>query len=101
MGIKKSKEEIIFAKGTCEEVHKRIAVALHNGGFRNIKPNLQTNQVTATYKKLTVWGEVAINILPKNDGFNVCVKSTANVDNIFALFFSPTKKIIDQFKMNF
>jgi len=101
MAIKKSKEENLFMKGTNDEVLKKIEEALHKGGFSKVKLNIQSNQVTSSYKKFMVWGEIAILTTLQDDGIKVHAKSTANVDNIFALFFCPAQKILDQFKLNF
>jgi hypothetical protein len=50
---------------------------------------------------LTVWGEIIVTLSPEADNVKINAKSTANADNIFALFSSPNQKILDQFKNNF
>lgn len=100
MAIRKSKEETFSVKGYAEEWLVKSEKALYKGGFKNIKINKLLNQITADYKKLTVWGEIIVTLFPETDNIKITAKSTANVDNIFALFSSPNQKILDQFKNN-
>lgn len=101
MGIRKSKEETYSVKGSTDEWLLKAEEALQKGGFTNIKSNKLLNQITGSYKKLTVWGEIIVTLLPEADNLKINAKSTANVDNIFALFSSPNQKILDKFKNNF
>ena len=101
MAIRKSKEETFWVKGTSEELLTKSEKALNKGGFTNIKVNNLLNLLTGDYKKLMLWGEIIVNLLPEGENLKINVKSTANVDNIFAFFSSPNQKIIDKFKTNF
>ena len=101
MAIRKSKEETFSVKGNTKEWLTKAEQALHKGGFANVKTNKLLNQITGDYKKLSVWGEIIVTLLPEADNVKINAKSTANVDNIFALFSSPNQKILDQFKNNF
>lgn len=101
MPIRKSKEDIFSVKGNAEEWLAKAEQALHKGGFTNIKTNKIHNQITGNYKKMTVWGEITVTLMPDGDNVKINAKSTAAVDNIFALFNSPNQKILDQFKNNF
>ncbi len=101
MAIRKSNEEIFSVKGGIEEWLVKSEQALHKGGFKNIKTNNLLNQITGDYKKLTVWGEIIVSLIPETDNVKIIAKSTANVDNIFAIFNSPNQKILYQFKNNF
>jgi len=98
MAIRKSKEETFTVNGNQEEYLIKVEQALNKGGFTNVKTNKIINQVTADYKKLTVWGEIIVTILKENEIVKINAKSTANTDNIFALFNSPNQKILNQFK---
>jgi hypothetical protein len=100
MAIRNSKEEIFSVKGSTEEWLLIVENALNNSGFTSVKTNHLMNQVTGDYKKLTVWGEIIVTLIPEADSIKIYAKSTANTDNIFALFSSPNQKIIDQFKNN-
>jgi hypothetical protein len=100
MAIRKSKEENFAVKGNAEEWLTKAEQALLKGGFTNIRTIEILNQITGDYKKLTVWGEIIITLLPDADNLKINTKSTANVDNIFALFSSPNQKILDEFKSN-
>lgn len=101
MAIRKSKEETFSVKGNPEEWLTKAEQALHKGGFANVKTNKLLNQITGDYKKLTVWGEIIVTLLPESENVKINAKATANADNIFALFSSPNQKILEQFKNNF
>lgn len=49
---------------------------------------------------MSTWGEIIITLLEDGDNIKINAKSTANTDNLFALFSSPNQKILDQFKNN-
>jgi len=101
MAIRISKEETFSVQGNVDEIRSRIVKALMAGGFTRINEYSSLNHVTANYKKFTVWGEIKISLIHENDIVKVNAVSTANVDNIFALFSSPNQKILDQFKNYF
>jgi len=94
MAVRKGKEETFSVKGNTEEWLTKAEQALHKGGFANVKTNKLLNQITGYYKKLTVWGEIIVTLSPEADNVKINAKSTANADNIFALFSSPNQKNI-------
>lgn len=98
MAIRKSKEETYSVYGKTDEWIAKIEQSLIKGGFVNVKTNKLLNQVTGSYKKMTVWGEIIVTLLDDGEKIKIIAKSTANVDNIFALFSSPNQKILNQFK---
>ncbi len=49
---------------------------------------------------MTVVGKIEIVLSEKEKGIEINVKTTANSDNIFALFSSPNDKIMNAFKEN-
>ncbi len=100
MAIRKSKEENFQINGSLTEAIQKCKTALENGDFTKINVNETINQLTANYKKFTVWGEIKITLTENNDKVNINVTSTANADNIYALFNSPNDKILNQFKNN-
>ena len=97
---RKSKEENFQLNGDLAEVIQKCQDALEKGEFTKINLNETINQVTANYKKLSVWGEIKITLTNINEKTNVNAVSTANSDNLFALFSSPNDKILNQFKKN-
>ena len=101
MAIRKSKQESFEVKGNIEEIKQRVENALNEGSFTSIKTNGLLNQITANYKKFSVWGEIKIALSENNEKTKIDVISTANSDNIFALFSSPNEKILNAFKDNF
>lgn len=101
MAIRKSKQEIFEVKGNIEEIKQRVESALNNGNFTSINTNNLLNQITSNYKKISVWGDIKITLSENQDKTKIDVVSTANCDNIFALFSSPNDKILNAFKFNF
>lgn len=101
MAIKKSLEEHICVDGNREEWLKIINNALDISDFTKVNCDKTLYQVKADYKKLTTWGEIIITLTPSstsNTKTDITIKSTANVDNIYAIFKSPNKTIIKEFK---
>ena len=100
MAIRKSKEENFEVNGTIEDWKTKDEKALEIGEFTSIKSNNILNQINANYKKLTVWGEISVTLTEYNGKVKINAVSTANSDNVFALFNSPNKVILDNFKNN-
>lgn len=100
MAIRKSKEENFEVNGTIEDWKTKVEKALEIGEFTSIKSNNILNQINANYKKLTVWGEISVTLTENNGKVKINAVSTANSDNVFALFNSPNKVILDNFKNN-
>lgn len=75
-------------------------LALQKGNFKDISINKTLYTLNAKYKTFTVVGDIEIALHPHNERTSVQVTSTGNVDNVFALFASPTKKIAEAFKSN-
>ncbi len=100
MAIRKSKEENFKVNGAIEDWKTKVEKALEIGEFTSIKSNNILNQINANYKKLTVWGEISVTLTENNGKVKINAVSTANSDNVFALFNSPNKVILDNFKNN-
>ncbi len=101
MGIRKSMEEQIRVDGNRDIWLDKVQQALEVSQFTNISCNKTLYQVNADYKKLTVWGEISITLISVDtakEQTDIHIKATANVDNIYALFKSPIKTIIEAFK---
>jgi hypothetical protein len=100
MAIRKSKEENFTVNDTVDNLLLKSQNALSKGGFKKINTNNLLNQITADYKTFTVIGSIIVTIADDNGKSRININSTANADNIFALFSSPNQKILDQFKNN-
>lgn len=101
MAVRKSMEEKFCVGGFRDIWLKNIENALQKSGFEHITSDSTLYQVKGDYKKFTVWGEVLVTLLPFGNTDNqteINIKSTANVDNIYALFKSPNKTIIEAVK---
>ncbi len=100
MAVRKSKEQKFQVKGELDEVREKCVNALNSGGFKKIENNSFLNQLSAKYSKATVVGKIEITLVENEKGVEINVKSTANSDNIFALFSSPNDKIMSAFSSN-
>ena len=101
MAIRKSKEKKIQVQGTIEQVKEKSISALNIGGFKNIDCNDSLNQITAKFNNFFVVGKIEVLISKTDNGIDINLKSTANADNIFALFSSPNDKIMKSFTENY
>lgn len=100
MAVRKSKEQKFQVKGELDELKEKCVNALNSGGFKKIENNSFLNQLSAKYSKATVVGKIEITLVENEKGVEINVKSTANSDNIFALFSSPNDKIMNAFSSN-
>jgi len=101
MAIRKSMEECICVEGNRYEWLQKVNNALSVAGFTNVVCESSLFQVKGNYKKVTIWGEILIILVPfgnDNNKTELNIRSTAHVDNIYALFKSPNKTIIEKFK---
>ena len=57
--------------------------------------------MNAKFNNFFVVGSIDIGLANTEHGVTVSLKSTANADNIFALFSSPNDKIMKSFTDNF
>jgi hypothetical protein len=100
MAIRKSEEEEFVVVGTTDIWAEKCKQALDAGGFKNIKHNQILNQLEADYKTFKVVGSIVVTLLSQNENTVIKLKSTGNMDNIFALMKSPNSIILASFKDN-
>jgi len=98
MAIRKSMQEEVVVPGTREEWMQKCAKALELQGFTKVTTNATLFQVEANYKKVATWGTILLTLTPAGNDTKITAVSTANVDNIYALFKSPNKTILSEFK---
>jgi hypothetical protein len=99
MAIRKNKEEVFVVDGDRELWLQRCQAALERGSFSNITVSAALWQLQARYRKLTIWGSIDITLLPASEGqTKITVVVTSNIDNVYALFRSPGRKILEAFK---
>jgi hypothetical protein len=102
MAIRKSVEETLVIAGSRNEVFRRCESALKSQGFTKVTTNVTLYKIEGQLHKLTVWGEILITLLPaEGKNTKITMRATAGVDNVWALFSSPTKKILAAFKAGF
>jgi hypothetical protein len=100
MAVRKTYEDTFVVSGEREQWLVRCKQALVDGGFSKVQPNEELGQIKADFKKMTVWGTIEITLFPDGENTKVVAKATANVDNVYALFSSPGKTILNAFKEN-
>ncbi len=99
MAIRKAMEETLVVSGDRDEWLTRCAKGLIAHGFKDVKTSQVLGQVSAKYKRMTTSGEVLVTATPHSSGqVQLMLKTTANVDNIYALFGSPNQKIMNLVK---
>lgn len=100
MAIRKSVDEEFLIFEDINILTEKCKKSLQTGGFTNIKHNSIINQFEADYKTFKVVGSIIITFFATNEGVTIKVRSTANMDNIFALINNPNKIILSAFKDN-
>ena len=101
MAIRKSKEKSLQFNGSLEDAKIKCKKALEAGGFKKIENNDPLNHFNAKFNNFFVVGYIDIGLANSDHGVTISIKSTANADNIFALFSSPNDKILKSFTDNF
>ena len=100
LSIKRSEKENYVIKGNIGEVRTIILQALQVGNFTKIADNRAINQISANYKKMTVYGNIKITLEEEDHTIKVNAVATANVDNVYAIRSSPMRKMLNMFKEN-
>lgn len=98
MAIRRSVDERIVVVGDRTQWLSKCKAALERAGFTQIDVAESLWQVSAKHKKTTCWGEIQVTLTPEDGNTALAIRATANVDNIYALFRSPTKTILAKFK---
>lgn len=100
MAIRKSMEETLVVAGERGEWLTRCAKGLMVGGFKDVETNTVLGQVTGSYRHFPTHGELTITAVPaaQSGHTQLTLRSTAAVDNLYALFVSPNKKILSAAK---
>ncbi len=98
MAIRRSMQEEMVVSGAREEWLQKCTKALESSGFTKVTPDAELHQVEANYKKFTTRGTIMITLTPTGNDTKITAVSTANVDNVYALFKGPNKTILSKFK---
>ena len=98
MAIRGTKKECYKVRQSMFDVKTNILQSLQLAGFKNIEDNNFLNQIKASYKSFTTVGYIIITMSEENGYVCIEAEATANMDNIYALFSSPTQKILNKFK---
>ena len=101
MAIRRSKEKSLQFDGSIDNAKEKCLNALNNGGFKKIENHESLNQIIGKFNNFFVVGKIEIILSKTDNGINIDLKSTANADNIWALFSSPNDRIMKGFTDNF
>lgn len=95
-----SVEEVLVVAGARDEWLARCARGLITAGFKNVRTNEVIGQITADFSKFPTSGELTVTAIPDGSPGHtrLTLRSTAAVDNLYALFASPNKKILSAAK---
>ncbi|GHH80364.1 hypothetical protein GCM10018793_35370 [Streptomyces sulfonofaciens] len=99
MAIKKSVVDEFVVPGLVGYWLGASAHALQTAGFTGLwSPNPQS-EVAARYRKATVYGELRVGVYAASpQDSRIVMTAKANVDNVYALFRSPGRRIIEAFR---
>lgn len=99
MAFHKSLEETVVLNGAGAYWGPKCVTAMQVAGFTVTVVNEAAGRVEGTFKKATVWGKLVVTLIPAGpSATQLTAKATANVDNIYAVFGSPGRKILEEFK---
>jgi len=98
MATRRNAEETLNVTGPTDGWLPRCKQALEASGFTQVKVADILHQVTGKYGTFTTVGEIEVTLKPNGENTTIHAKATANVDNVFALFRSPTGAILSKFK---
>jgi hypothetical protein len=100
VAIRKSVEEALVVAGERDEWIARCAEGLTAAGFKDVQTSTVLGQVTGKYKKFPAYGDLTITAVPcaQSGHTQLTLRSTAAVDNVYALFSSPNQKILSTAK---
>ena len=102
MAIRKSLTEDVYVGVTREQIKEAVKTALEVSGFTHIQSFDQLDQISAKYRHFPYYGTIEISLLEASEGrTHLRIFVSANIDNIYALFVSPGKKIAEKFKVAF
>lgn len=87
--------------GDREDWFEECAAVMRRQGFKPVMCNETLFQINGSWKPVigTLHGEIQVTLLPEGDDMTrMQITGTGAVDNIYALFGSPGKRLIAMFK---
>jgi len=98
MPVRRSHQEVFTVSGPLDAWLPRCKQALEATGFSHVRVSDILHQITGQYRTWTVCGEIEITVHPSGDQTRIDVEAVAAGHHVFALFRSPTKRILAEFK---
>jgi hypothetical protein len=92
-------EETFVVTGTREERVKRYEEALQETPhLQDVASSTELCRVSAWYRRPPVWGgDIHAPLTPEGSGSTCITARAMTFPNLFALVFSPERRILDQF----
>jgi hypothetical protein len=91
-------EETFVVDSTREEWVKRCAEALRTAPhFQDVASSAELFRVSARYRRPPVWGDIHVTLTQEGSGSTRITARAMAFPNLFALIFSPERRILDQF----
>ncbi len=102
MAVRKAVEDAFVVDGSRENVARLCQQALAKRPFSAATFSDVLHQARANYRTLTIWGEIVVTLTPEaGERTRIVAKASAGVDNLYAVFRSPTRTILSAFKENY
>lgn len=98
MAVRKSVTESVVVAGERDLWLDKSRKAFQRAGFRDVKADAALYQVAGKMRRATIAGSLQVTLLPDPAGTRIDMRATANTDNIYALFRSPTTALLQRFK---
>jgi hypothetical protein len=91
-------EEKFVVAGTREEWVKRCEEALQaTPHFQDVTSSAELFRVSARYRRPPVWGDIYLTLTPEGSGSTCITARAMALPNLFALVFSPERRILEHF----
>jgi len=100
MAVRKSLTERVVINGDRALVMQQCRKAMTAGGFKKVTVNEALFQISGKVTKMSLAGRLDVTLSPTVGGTEMVMRSTGNVDNVYAAFRSPNQKILKLFKDN-
>jgi hypothetical protein len=98
MAVSKVMDEKAFVRGDPDSLLSRCQAAMNSAGFKNVRVDRTFFQVSGMYRKPTTLGRLDVSVRQREQGCELAMRATGDVDNVFARFRSPNERILRVFK---
>ena len=97
MPITQNHEQTMRVTGTCADWFTKCVQALEKAGFSRIRADDESFIIDADYRGFTVDGSIRLLLTQERDEVEIEIRIIAAVDNLWAFFSPPLKRILRAF----